>query len=165
MKFQVPEPCSERWETMERRPDGRFCQKCQHTVIDLSRLTRREAEKKVAAVKGDYVCVQLAMGEDGAQFRPEAKRAAKWAGGLVLAAALSAGCAPEESAVVVDEPCALEPMTPLPPEAIAVSQPVGEPTEVIVPQSGTQRPTQMQIDLTAQKHRPVMVRGRMPMRH
>jgi hypothetical protein len=167
MKFEIPEPCSERWEAMERRSDGRFCGKCQHTVIDLSRMTQRDAKRRLSQVKADYVCVQLAVDEGEAVFRPEPKRMAQWAGGLVIAAALSAGCSSsEESPIAVTEPCSVQPMDPLPPEAVLVNAPVAAPSEVIVAQGGPRVPSQEQLELTADKHRPapVMMRGRMPMR-
>lgn len=167
MKFEIPEPCREDWDAMERRPGGRFCQKCRHDVIDLSRMTKRQAKKTLATVKGSYVCVQLATTDGEATFRPEASRIARWAGGLAIAAALSAGCTQsDDNALAVEPPCTVQPMDPLDTTEVS-TMPVGEPTEVLVPQGGPQTPTQEQLAMTAEKQRPVpqpmMIRGRMPM--
>ena len=71
VSFHIPEPCEERWEDMAPRGEGRFCERCQHTVVDLSKMSRAQAESRMRRVTGDYLCVQLAVDEDDAAlFRP-----------------------------------------------------------------------------------------------
>jgi hypothetical protein len=171
MDFRIPEPCTERWDQMERTAEGRYCQKCEHSVIDLARLTRREAERRIAKETGSYVCVRLAVEEGSAVFRPEPKRAPGWAGGLVLAAALSAGgCSvardgDEVAAIAAEEPCAIPPVPP----GVQPSEPIAMTTEVVMPQeAGPAVPTAEQRALTHRKHAPpppppqIMMAGRMP---
>ncbi|HJL14332.1 MAG TPA: hypothetical protein RMH99_01680, partial [Sandaracinaceae bacterium LLY-WYZ-13_1] len=82
--FEITDPCQEPWERMKPRAEGRYCERCERTVIDLSRMTRREAERRVRAATEDRICVQLALDPlDRPVFRPEPKRAPHWAGGLV----------------------------------------------------------------------------------
>ncbi|MEZ4953782.1 MAG: carboxypeptidase-like regulatory domain-containing protein [Saprospiraceae bacterium] len=40
--FDIPTPCHEKWINMDQRPNGRFCQTCQKTVIDFSNKSDRE---------------------------------------------------------------------------------------------------------------------------
>jgi hypothetical protein len=174
MKIGIPKPCEESWSAMEPRADGRFCQRCQHTVLDLSRMTRRQAEARIATETGDYLCVRLAIDEgDAPLFRPEPSRARGFVGGLVLVAALSAaGCRegdPEAAELIATEPCTVggPPMMPIDPAALTDAAPVepasSEPTEV--------EPTEEQLELTRRKQelreqavRPIIrhVAGRMP---
>jgi len=91
MKWEIPEPCPEPWETMEIRDGGRYCARCQHVVTDLSGMTRRQAEKIVKRA-GDDLCIQVVVDADErAVFRPPPIRAPHWAGGVVLTAALTTG--------------------------------------------------------------------------
>ena len=63
LKVSFPQPCSESWEGM--RPDGcnRFCDRCEKTIHDLSRLTIDEVE--ALAHSGD-ICVRAEVGAGGA---------------------------------------------------------------------------------------------------
>lgn len=153
MKLAIPKPCEEPWSAMEQRADGRFCQRCQHTVVDLSRMTRRQAEARLAKEAGDYLCVRLAIDEsDAPLFRPEPSRARTFAGGLVLVAALTAaGCRerdPETAELIATEPCPIDgpPMMPIDDSVVtdaAQVEPTTEPTEV--------EPTEEQRELTRRK--------------
>jgi len=174
MKLAIPKPCDESWSAMEQRADGRFCQRCQHTVVDLSRMTRRQAEARVAKETGEYLCVRLAVNEaDAPLFRPEPSRARSFAGGLVLVAALTAaGCRdrdPEAAELIATEPCPVDgpPMMPIDETMTdaAPVEPTTEPTEV--------EPTEEQRELTRRKqelreaaaHPHIRhVAGRMPIR-
>jgi hypothetical protein len=122
MDFRIPEPCPERWDEMQPRGEGRYCDRCQHTVLDLSRMSRRQAEHRLKAERGDYVCVRLAFDPlERPVFRPEPSRAPYFAGGLVLVAALTAGgCAGTETgagepevAQLAPDPAAEPPMMPV----------------------------------------------------
>jgi hypothetical protein len=41
-KISVPKPCSENWNAMEMREEGRFCENCKKLVVDFSKLTNEE---------------------------------------------------------------------------------------------------------------------------
>ncbi|MFM2193122.1 MAG: hypothetical protein RLZZ118_2079 [Bacteroidota bacterium] len=42
MQISIPNPCSENWNAMLPEYDGRFCNKCQHTVVDFSGMSDSE---------------------------------------------------------------------------------------------------------------------------
>jgi hypothetical protein len=182
MEFEIPSPCEERWEDMEPVQGGRFCGRCRHAVLDLSQLTRKGAERLLRGERGDYACVQLAVGEDGAAiFRPE--RARGVATGAILAAALGlAGCEASggegEAAIESSEPCPIPgpPMFPVgasdntPDATVDASTFAAAEPEVIEEDDAV--PTAEQRALTARKHGPrqvpatrhhPMLRGRMPL--
>ena len=175
MRFEIPEPCDEDWNAMRPTREGRFCERCQHGVVDLSRMSRRQAERRVRA-EGGSLCVQVALDPAGrAVFRPEPRRASHWAGGLVLVTALTAGgCGRSETraaptAQLEPEPCELDgppmmpvdaPMTPLDASEVGMTGPAS--TEV---EDDDGAPTSEQRELTRRKvasQRIHMVRGRLP---
>lgn len=83
-------PCHERWSTLTPNGDGRYCQRCDKTVVDLTQLTRRQAEKRVLAA-GGAMCGRLRVDPSGAPvFRPEPARAPSLVG--VATASLLAAC-------------------------------------------------------------------------
>ncbi len=42
IEFQIPEPCSEKWDEMYPLPGGRFCDKCEKTLVDFTDMTDNE---------------------------------------------------------------------------------------------------------------------------
>lgn len=176
MDFHVAEPCSERWDGMTRRADGRFCDRYQHTVVDLTSMSRRDAERRARRAEGDYLCVRLAVDDEGgAVFRHDRRRAPHFAGGLVLVAALTAGgcrsSPPSDEPSVVTAPCSIDdpPMMPIDESATADDAPGPRATNADA--STEVAPTPEQIELTRQKREaqratnpPVIhrVMGRMP---
>ena len=42
VEFQIPEPCSENWNEMYPLPGGRFCDKCEKTLVDFTEMTDNE---------------------------------------------------------------------------------------------------------------------------
>lgn len=52
MKFNIPNPCHESWQSMTPDGEGRFCQKCAKTVVDFTRHSRQEFEQYMASQKG-----------------------------------------------------------------------------------------------------------------
>ncbi len=44
-RFEISSPCSENWDEMPREGMKRYCEKCQHSVVDFSELTPKEALK------------------------------------------------------------------------------------------------------------------------
>ena len=174
MRFEITDPCEEPWDSMEPRDGGRYCGRCDKVVIDLSVLSRAQAEAKIAAIDADEACVRLAVDRFGdAVFqRPPPSRAPHWAAELVLVSALSAaGCHVEEPAPCLAKHAPIAP-DPGPPEtpaavlAVAAPQPArGRVAAEQLAEDGGGRPTPEQRALTEAKHRPPirhMVAGRMP---
>ena len=166
MEFRVAEPCEEPWSEMEPRGEGRHCARCARTVVDLSTMTRAQAESRVRRATGERLCVRLGMSEQAeAVFLPPRSRAPRWAGGVVLASALAAGCnpgaaPPEEAPIAMEapEPCDLgPPMQPVGEADAGPTVPDG-PTETravlaeIEDDGAT--PNAEQRRLTTEKHRP-----------
>jgi outer membrane protein OmpA-like peptidoglycan-associated protein len=57
-RFRFPVPCPERWDEMRPTESGRFCARCDKTIVDLSRLRERDASLLVALSPG--LCARLA---------------------------------------------------------------------------------------------------------
>lgn len=92
-KIELGFSCGERWEAMEPLPDGRRCGACGEKVVDLSRLTRKEAARLVA--RPDAPCVSFEVTDDGETvFRAEPHRAPSFVA-LGTAGLLLAACAPD----------------------------------------------------------------------
>ncbi|MEO1260355.1 MAG: carboxypeptidase-like regulatory domain-containing protein [Bacteroidota bacterium] len=53
--FNIPNPCPEKWNKMEERPDGRHCQRCEKTVVDFSDKSDREVVAYFKKMSGN-VC-------------------------------------------------------------------------------------------------------------
>lgn len=170
MDWTIPEPCDQRWASMEPSGDGRFCRRCQHAVLDLSRMTRRDAEARIKSETGPYACVRVAVDErDAAMFRPEPSRARSFAGGLVLVAALTAaGCRERDTSgaePIAEEPCAVEgpPMMPVDHAALSREAP---PSPEVAPDAGDAViPTAEQRELTRRKHARREAAAQPPIRH
>ncbi|MCA9607013.1 MAG: hypothetical protein KC619_15510 [Myxococcales bacterium] len=162
MEFRIPEPCPEPWDEMEPRPEGRHCRRCDRTLIDFTVMTRARAEAVARSLDGP-ICGRLVVHQEtGAPwFPPEASVAPRWAGGVVLAAALTtAGCGtstPRGSAEIadLDEPPRdlgprMEPVDPdappSPVEAVTRAVPAAEldmPEDSATPTAEQRRLTEM----------------------
>ena len=117
--------CSEDWNGMELEGRGvRRCGACGEKVVDLSRLTRRDAVRLVA--KNDGTCVSFETDRAGdVVFRAELRRAP---GAVVIgAAALLAACTSEEPAFVELAP---DPATTT--EPVIVMMPMSTPGAPVV---------------------------------
>jgi predicted house-cleaning NTP pyrophosphatase (Maf/HAM1 superfamily) len=42
MQIHIPKPCSESWEQMAPRAHGRYCNACEKTVVDFTRMSDAE---------------------------------------------------------------------------------------------------------------------------
>lgn len=158
--YDPADSCAESWDAMARRPDGaRHCDACDAQVVDFTKLSRAQAESRLRALGGE-TCGRIRIDtRTGAPwFPPEPARARGWAGGLVLAAALSAGCGAETgsregtSVASVDPGPPLEPVDPgaVPPApATPPTQPVPV-AELALPEDSP-TPTAAQRRLTARK--------------
>lgn len=135
--FELAFECQESWERMpEVAPGQRRCERCSETVVDLSRLTRKQA---LAIVRGpNPPCVSYLKRDGEPVFaRPS------WGNGLVAAAAgLLAACATpseEPACELAPEPAVEEPLLEgaLPSAPLTV-EPVGAPTPAVwAPQNVT----------------------------
>lgn len=63
LRVSFPKPCSEQWGAMRPAGCNRFCERCEKTIHDLSKLTIEEAE--VLACAGGEICVRAEVGSDG----------------------------------------------------------------------------------------------------
>jgi hypothetical protein len=54
--FKIPEPCHEDWQSMSPQPQGRFCDKCCHVVVDFSAKTNSEISEYLRSKRGERVC-------------------------------------------------------------------------------------------------------------
>jgi hypothetical protein len=61
----VKNPCQESWEQMKGGEKSRFCLKCSHSVVNLSAMTRSEAEKLIARKNDGRLCVRYFVNDDG----------------------------------------------------------------------------------------------------
>ncbi len=168
MRFEITSPCEERWEAMEPREAGRYCGRCEKVVLDLTAMTRAEAERTLLALRAPEACVKLAVDRlgDAVFQRPPPSRAPHWARGLVLATALTgaSACAtgeppcnaqltqltadPGPAMIPVDTSAALASVEPAP-----FTGPV--PAEALAQDDGDTTPTAEQRALTAAKRRPI----------
>ncbi len=162
--------CDQTWDAMTPTERGRHCGACEREVIDLVRLTRREARRAIAAA-GPSPCLRVAVdARHHAVFRPEPRSLASMVAGVGLVGALSA-CEAPPSGAIESEPAALDasledaesawvaasppPMLPVEREAAARSINVGPAVEAPLPEpieSSEPIPTAEQIALTRAKH-------------
>ncbi len=90
--LRITEPCAERWEDMPAAGQGRFCDRCQHQVLDLSRVTAAQALAHVLLFGGAATCARMRVdAQGGGVFRVEPSRPATRLP-LWVAASLSAAC-------------------------------------------------------------------------
>lgn len=128
-------PCDEPWESMHPTEQGRHCDRCDKTVVDLTGRTRREARALMEKSEGRF-CGQLAVDSRGyAVFAPEpppARRRLPVLGAAALAAQFGlAGCHDvelHEQPVLVREGPPMLPVAPKPAPVVA-AQPEAAPCE------------------------------------
>lgn len=60
ISVQIPDACSEKWETFVVRDDGRLCQSCNKVVVDFTSMNDREIVDYLVAHSG-RVCGRLAQ--------------------------------------------------------------------------------------------------------
>ena len=166
MAIEIRNPCDEDWDAMPRRGEGRYCGKCERTVVDLSHLTRAQAEARVAAAKG-RIC--LAIKKDAAThepvFRSEPARAPAAVGFVLATALVGGGCSGEADvpaearAELVEEPVdGGPPMEPIDPSALVATADApctrAIPVEELELPEDSPVPTAEQRRLTERKRRP-----------
>jgi hypothetical protein len=146
--------CDQRWADLVPRGEGRYCGKCDTTVVDLSRLTKRGAQ---ARSEGGG-CFRVRIDDGGAPiFRSEPERRLGRKA-LAMAAALAGCSAPaapiSEVAEVSAEPPALpDDVTDDVPAGVALEELMS--VEVVPPQADQDAtPNAEQLARTARKHAP-----------
>lgn len=128
MRIRLAFECDEPWESMTIEDGARRCARCQERVVDLSRLTRKQA---LAVLEDENTCVSFLEARSGrAIVRADPHRAGAFVG---VAAGLLAACSgsadapqlsPEPSATVAapaPQPAALPPPAPVAGEAPPVT--------------------------------------------
>ena len=84
----IPEPCQERWEDLVGGERRRFCERCQHSVYDLSSMTEKRVRRLLVKLPTD-LCVSYLVSSDGEiQFqKPAPSKALGLAAGVALSLA------------------------------------------------------------------------------
>jgi hypothetical protein len=151
MSYRIDEPCTENWDAMEPKDGGRFCQSCEHVVIDATNMTKREFDAHFEATSGG-VCAQFRANPVGdGVFRRDLPRPRSLGSFVLLSTLLASACgteAPAEPAQVaaiepVEEVSAEEPAPiaqALPEEAapeVLPTQPIAAPAALIRPTPST----------------------------
>ncbi|MFT5353073.1 MAG: hypothetical protein ACI9KE_000270 [Polyangiales bacterium] len=104
MRYRIDEPCNEDWDSMEVHEDGRFCQSCQHSVVDATKMTKREFEAFYNDANGD-VCVQVRANPAGhGIFRRDLVKPRPLGSFVLLSTLLASACAIEAPAEPVGIP-------------------------------------------------------------
>jgi hypothetical protein len=101
--IQVEQPCPKSWEAMAGDERSRFCQGCGRHVVNLSAMTRSEAERVVCEAAG-RLCVRFERSEAGViqtlEYQPTTGRRGRgWKFWTVLSACLAAGVGAVNAAV------------------------------------------------------------------
>ncbi|HWN11395.1 MAG TPA: ankyrin repeat domain-containing protein [Pyrinomonadaceae bacterium] len=69
--LSIPSPCEADWNSMKGNDQVRFCEHCELSVHNLSKMTRHQAERLVSRANG-RLCVQFVSGENGKPLLAEA---------------------------------------------------------------------------------------------
>ncbi|MFK7999770.1 MAG: hypothetical protein AB8H86_09240 [Polyangiales bacterium] len=113
MAYRIDEACNENWDAMELGEQGRrFCQACEHDVIDATNMTKREFEAAFHAASSGKVCARFRANPVGdGIFRRELPRPRALGSFVLLSSLLASACGSEapleperepEPAVVVE---------------------------------------------------------------
>ncbi len=52
----IPNPCSENWNKMNKTQKGRFCESCNHVVVDFTKMTDEKIKTYFEINKSNDVC-------------------------------------------------------------------------------------------------------------
>ncbi|MFK7998669.1 MAG: hypothetical protein AB8H86_03695 [Polyangiales bacterium] len=110
MGYRIDEHCNEDWEAMQPDERGRFCQRCQHSVIDATQMTKGEFESLFNEAKGE-LCVQFRANPMGdGVFRRDPVKPRPLGSFVLLSTLLASACGtepPAEPAPLVAPGCQL----------------------------------------------------------
>lgn len=65
LTLSIPEPCSESWDAMQPREQGRFCAACAKEVIDFTEMSEEDLLQFFLRQKGQPVCGRLRKEQQG----------------------------------------------------------------------------------------------------
>jgi hypothetical protein len=69
IKFSVPKPCHEDWNTMTPDQKGRFCSACSKTVVDFTNLDNTEVQEYLSENKGSRICGRFTSEQLSPEFK------------------------------------------------------------------------------------------------
>ena len=85
-RISIPQPCSEKWKDMKLHSYGRFCQKCEKTIIDYSTLSDGAIRKKMDSPEG-LSCGRFHVSQLGRDLKVE-NQSENWMKRFALASSL-----------------------------------------------------------------------------
>ena len=95
MRYRIDEACNEDWDAMAPHETGRFCQRCQHAVVDATEMTKREFAAFFEEAEGD-VCAQVRANPLGdSVFRRELTKPRPLGSFVLLSTLLASACGSE----------------------------------------------------------------------
>jgi hypothetical protein len=96
-RFKVIEQCPVRWEAMQGGAQERTCSSCDHSVFNISNMSRREGEELIESgqARGEKICIYYYQAPSGRIVTEECPPAVRGPRRRILrmAAAASAGLA------------------------------------------------------------------------
>ncbi len=101
-ELPIPEPCRESLADMRVLPTKqRYCEKCEHSVIDVSAMTESQARRFLARAQPSGVCVSYLVGADGQiAFQPTQPRRSLAAPALLGLSLAATACHGKKQQVV-----------------------------------------------------------------
>lgn len=104
MSYRIDEHCNEDWDAMEPDEKGRFCGRCQHSVIDATKMSKGEFETLFNDAKGE-LCVQFRANPMGdGVFRRDLVKPRPLGSFVLLSTLLASACSMEPPAEPVAVP-------------------------------------------------------------
>ena len=163
LNLRIAHPCAERWADMRPRGEGRHCDRCEKTVVDLTRVTQARA-RAIFEGAGGQVCARITEDARGnAVFRAEPSRLPLFA---PIALALVACAAEPKPAVApraqTEQPVAVEPHFDMTAASIGASLASELVMPVAPPEGSDGTPTEEQRAFTRRKQRAQRARAHVP---
>lgn len=64
-EIKIDFPCDKKWESMSGGSAVRYCNSCEHSVNNLTALTKSQARKLLESAQGKRICVHFEKNRDG----------------------------------------------------------------------------------------------------
>jgi predicted house-cleaning NTP pyrophosphatase (Maf/HAM1 superfamily) len=61
MKITIPKPCSQRWEDLTLKDQGRFCSTCQQIIVDFTQMSDQEIVEYLKVHTTGKVCGKITV--------------------------------------------------------------------------------------------------------